>query len=122
MSQAKMDRVFRQFTASAAGGSALGLAIVYRLASSSGGSARLTRTEGGAWPLQWIFLAPRPPGLRCPVGWSAWLAEDAASLSAQDQPLGVAPGQGDCEAEHADVAQGQVGKPARDSQRYYDLE
>jgi signal transduction histidine kinase len=47
MSQAEMDRAFRRFTASAAGGSGLGLAIVYRLASSSGGSARLARTEGG---------------------------------------------------------------------------
>ena len=48
MSQAEMDRAFRRFaTSSSAGGSGLGLAIVYRLASSSGGSARLARTEGG---------------------------------------------------------------------------
>jgi signal transduction histidine kinase len=47
MSQAEMDRAFRRFATSTAGGSGLGLAIVYRLASSSGGSARLTRTEGG---------------------------------------------------------------------------
>jgi signal transduction histidine kinase len=47
MSQAEMDRAFRRFAASTAGGSGLGLAIVYRLASSSGGSARLTATEGG---------------------------------------------------------------------------
>jgi signal transduction histidine kinase len=67
MSQAEMDRAFRRFTASAAGGSGLGLAIVYRLASSSGGSARLTRTEGGG--LTVIVDLPRaafarlaPPG------------------------------------------------------------
>jgi len=47
MSQAEMDRAFRRFATSTAGGSGLGLAIVYRLASSSGGSARLTGTEGG---------------------------------------------------------------------------
>jgi signal transduction histidine kinase len=47
MSQAEMDRAFRRFAASGTGGSGLGLAIVHRLASSSGGSARLTRTEGG---------------------------------------------------------------------------
>ena len=47
MSEAEMDRAFRRFATSTAGGSGLGLAIVYRLASSSGGSARLTRTEGG---------------------------------------------------------------------------
>jgi signal transduction histidine kinase len=47
MSQAEMDRAFRRFATSTAGGSGLGLAIVYRLASSSGGSARLTTTEGG---------------------------------------------------------------------------
>ncbi len=47
MTQAEMDRAFRRFTGSAPGGSGLGLAIVDRLASSSGGSARLTRTEGG---------------------------------------------------------------------------
>jgi len=46
MSQAEMDRAFRRF-ATSTGGSGLGLAIVYRLASSSGGSARLTSTEGG---------------------------------------------------------------------------
>jgi len=47
MSQAEMGRAFRRFATSTAGGSGLGLAIVYRLASSSGGSARLTTTEGG---------------------------------------------------------------------------
>jgi signal transduction histidine kinase len=47
MSQAEMDRAFRRFATGTAGGSGLGLAIVYRLASSSGGSARLTTTEGG---------------------------------------------------------------------------
>ncbi|MDQ2874292.1 MAG: HAMP domain-containing histidine kinase [Actinomycetota bacterium] len=47
MSQAEMDRAFRRFAASGTGGSGLGLAIVHRLASSSGGSAGLTRTEGG---------------------------------------------------------------------------
>ncbi len=47
MSQAGMDRAFRRFATSTAGGSGLGLAIVYRLASSSGGSARLARTDGG---------------------------------------------------------------------------
>jgi signal transduction histidine kinase len=47
MSQAEMDRAFRRFATSTACGSGLGLAIVYRLASSSGGSARLTGTEGG---------------------------------------------------------------------------
>jgi signal transduction histidine kinase len=47
MSEAEMDRAFRRFATSTAGGSGLGLAIVYRLASSSGGSARLTRTGGG---------------------------------------------------------------------------
>jgi signal transduction histidine kinase len=47
MSEAEMDRAFRRFASSTAGGSGLGLAIVYRLASSSGGSARLSRTEGG---------------------------------------------------------------------------
>jgi signal transduction histidine kinase len=47
MSQAEMDRAFRRFATSTAGGSGLGLAIVDRLASSSGGSARLARTEGG---------------------------------------------------------------------------
>ncbi len=47
MSQAEMDRAFRRFTTSTAGGSGLGLAIVHRLASSSGGSVRLARTEGG---------------------------------------------------------------------------
>jgi signal transduction histidine kinase len=47
MSEAEMARAFRRFATSTAGGSGLGLAIVYRLASSSGGSARLARTEGG---------------------------------------------------------------------------
>ena len=47
MSQAEMDRAFHRFATSTAGGSGLGLAIVDRLASSSGGSARLTGTEGG---------------------------------------------------------------------------
>jgi signal transduction histidine kinase len=47
MTQDEMDRAFRRFTGSAPGGSGLGLAIVDRLASSSGGSARLTRTVGG---------------------------------------------------------------------------
>jgi len=47
MTQDEMDRAFRRFTGSAPGGSGLGLAIVDRLASSSGGSARLTRTAGG---------------------------------------------------------------------------
>jgi two-component system OmpR family sensor kinase len=47
MSQAETDRAFRRFATSAAGGSGLGLAIVDRLARSSGGTARLTRTEGG---------------------------------------------------------------------------
>jgi len=67
MSQAEMDRAFRRFAASAAGGSGLGLAIVDRLASSSGGSARLARTEGGG--LTVIVDLPRatparlaPPG------------------------------------------------------------
>ena len=46
MSQAEMDRAFRRF-ATSTGGSGLGLAVVYRLATSSGGSARLTTTEGG---------------------------------------------------------------------------
>jgi signal transduction histidine kinase len=47
MSQAEMDRAFRRFATGTPGGSGLGLAIVYRLATSSGGSARLTRTAGG---------------------------------------------------------------------------
>ena len=47
MSQADMDRAFRRFATGTSGGSGLGLAIVYRLATSSGGSAGLTRTDGG---------------------------------------------------------------------------
>jgi signal transduction histidine kinase len=47
MSQAEMDRAFRRFAASGTGGSGLGLAIVHRLASSSGGSVRLSQTQGG---------------------------------------------------------------------------
>jgi signal transduction histidine kinase len=67
MGEAEMDRAFRRFGSSTAGGSGLGLAIVYRLASSSGGSARLARTEGGG--LTVIVDLPRassaksaPPG------------------------------------------------------------
>ncbi len=47
MSQADMDRAFRRFATGTAGGSGLGLAIVDRLATSSGGSAALSRTVGG---------------------------------------------------------------------------
>jgi signal transduction histidine kinase len=47
MSQAEMDRAFRRFAASGSGGSGLGLAIVHRLANSSGGSVRLSQTQGG---------------------------------------------------------------------------
>jgi signal transduction histidine kinase len=47
MSQADMDRAFRRFATGTAGGSGLGLAIVDRLATSSGGSAALSRTAGG---------------------------------------------------------------------------
>jgi len=60
MSQADMDRAFRRFATSkpgisggpagragTAGGSGLGLAIVDRLATSSGGSAELSRSPGG---------------------------------------------------------------------------
>jgi signal transduction histidine kinase len=47
MTDAEMDRAFRRFATSSAGGAGLGLAIVDRLARSSGGSARLARTAGG---------------------------------------------------------------------------
>jgi signal transduction histidine kinase len=47
MGQAEMDRAFRRFAASGTGGSGLGLAIVHRLASSGGGSVRLSQTSGG---------------------------------------------------------------------------
>jgi signal transduction histidine kinase len=62
MSEAEMDRAFRRFATSTAGGSGLGLAIVYRLASSSGGSARLARTEGGG--LTVIVELPRAAAAR----------------------------------------------------------
>jgi signal transduction histidine kinase len=67
MGEAEMDRAFRRFATSSAGGSGLGLAIVYRLASSSGGSARLARTEGGG--LTVIVELPRAsPARSAPPG------------------------------------------------------
>ncbi|HUZ23910.1 MAG TPA: HAMP domain-containing sensor histidine kinase [Streptosporangiaceae bacterium] len=66
MSQAEMDRAFRRFaTTSSTGGSGLGLAIVYRLAGSSGGSARLTRTDGGGLTVivELPLASPASPGL-----------------------------------------------------------
>ena len=71
MSQAEMDRAFRRFaTTSTNGGSGLGLAIVYRLASSSGGSARLTRTDGGGLTVivELPLATPASPGLAGPGG------------------------------------------------------
>ena len=71
MSQAEMDRAFRRFaTTSSAGGSGLGLAIVYRLASSSGGSAGLTRTDGGGLTVivEFPLATPASPGLNGRAG------------------------------------------------------
>ncbi len=77
MSQAEMDRAFRRFAASAAGGTGLGLAIVDRLASSSGGSARLARTEGGG--LTVIVDLPRAtPARMAPPGAMAGRAGQAS--------------------------------------------
>jgi signal transduction histidine kinase len=64
MSQAERDRAFHRFATGSSGGTGLGLAVVHRLVSSSGGTASLAETEGGG--LTVVLDLPAAPATSAP--------------------------------------------------------
>jgi signal transduction histidine kinase len=62
MSKRQQEAAFRRFASGRPGGSGLGLAVVDRLATASGGTAALSDTPGGGLTVTVALLSASPPG------------------------------------------------------------